>query len=158
MSIYIPRENHSDVATAAAVLRERMASGVAFSRELRRVATSYALVTYAPNARLASIGAYPELARFDTQNVYQFVKHAFRARPGYLAVLFPSREILDSFETVHANEEIVLSDACMVPEHPKLVLLEIFNAFFAGGRYSAVALPYYYSPLDLAEHVDDVVS
>lgn len=128
---------------------------VLFPQDAARVARArYGVLTYLPSATPARVHLYGAAARFDTLSIYQVAKHVFRDRPAMLRALFPSEVILRSLEALPAEETFELgAPADAEPEHPKLALLELFNAFRTGAP--AGAAPYYYLPF--REDVDHVV-
>ncbi|ALA62485.1 virion protein [Turkeypox virus] len=100
---------------------------------------NYIVVSYSNDGKLHAIYNFEKIARFDSGNIYQQVKYVYKNNKKYLDILFPSKDILNSFNeeiAVHVeNTSLQASNQC----HPKMVLLELFNSFKANKP-----LPNYY--------------
>ncbi|QRI42913.1 virion protein [Cheloniid poxvirus 1] len=107
--------------------------GITFQQDIDNILlTNFTIVTYLDNGRMSDIYSFDVAARFDTGNIYQQIKHVYSSNENYLPILFPSKEILRSFNEEYSSKvERVCNKSSKNthPPHPKMILLELFNGF-----------------------------
>ncbi|AID46884.1 virion protein [Penguinpox virus] len=104
---------------------------IRFQQDINNILKSdYIIVSFCDNGKLFEIYNFDKVARFDNGIIYQQIKNVYKNRQDYLSVIFPSENILESF-----NEEYPIrkeSSTLRKPsknKHPKMMLLELFNSF-----------------------------
>ncbi|AAF44492.1 virion protein [Fowlpox virus] len=104
---------------------------IRFQQDINNILKSdYIIVSFCDNGKLFEIYNFDKVARFDNGIIYQQIKNVYKDRHDYLPVIFPSQNILESF-----NEEFPIrkeSSTLRIPsanKHPKMILLELFNSF-----------------------------
>ncbi|QZW33510.1 MPPV-202 virion protein [Magpiepox virus 2] len=107
--------------------------GITFQQDVDNILLSdYVIVIYSDNGKMCEIHSFDRLARFDTGNIYQQVKYVYKSKEDYLPILFPSNDILKSFNEEPSSKVERISympSKNMHPPHPKMTLLELFNGF-----------------------------
>ncbi|QRY18964.1 ORF-94 [Teiidae poxvirus 1] len=104
---------------------------IIFQQDIDKIRRSdYYILSYYKTGKLYEVHSFDTVTRIDSGNIYQRVKHVFRNREDYLLVLFPSADILRSFnEETSVNVEKEAEKPPVESMHPKMILLDLFNGF-----------------------------
>ncbi|AYP74151.1 virion protein [Fowlpox virus] len=116
--------------------------GITFQQDIDNILLNdFTIITYLYNGRMHQIYSFDRAARFDTGNIYQQIKHAYLSNEEYLPILFPSEDILRSFNEEYSSkiERVYHKTSNKQTVHPKMILLELFNGFKTNKE-----MPYYY--------------
>ncbi|ARF02746.1 SWPV1-170 [Shearwaterpox virus] len=106
---------------------------ITFKQDIDNILLSeYIIVTYSNEGKIHEIHKFDRIARFDTGNIYQQIKYVYKFKENSLPILFPSKDILKSFNEEKSSK--IEHMPCKLPDnkqypHPKMILLDLFNGF-----------------------------